>query len=301
MKRKLLTLAGIGILGFVLFSRPSGSVEVAFNQKFIEGQKQEPREISLNLENIDEVFDYIFSHLDSEVFVYPTENYYYFIFKTNGKEYWGNIRLAVGERDLGILNFVYWNLPEVHYKKYSESDGVIIKKINDFRYSVSRGGRKVIFNLNQIDQSPPKIAKLGKNEVFVQKTFDESGFSFFLIFNKSEPVFKFVLNEEARLPDRLIPADGGLLIGERSGFVFFEDTKNNRKVLVGVSEENVSRNNYYDGPFDQLADNYIKGPEFKYYIEAVYPALRGRIDNYGHYLGDKNNRVAITPYDILKK
>lgn len=299
--KKTLSLGVLLLLGSVLLISPDNRVSVAFNQKFIEGQKQELREISLNLENVDEVFDYVFSHLDSEVKVYPTENYYYFIFKDNGKEYWGNIRLAVGERDLGILNFVYWHQPEVHYKKYGASDGVIIKKINDFRYSVNRGGREVVFNLNQIGQEPPKIAKLEKDEVFVQKTFDESGFGFFLIFNKSEPSFKFILNEESKVPDRLILSDGGLLIGERSGFAFSNDVKNSRKILVGVKEENVSRNAYYDGPFDQLADNYIKGTELKGYIEAVYPGLKGKIDNYGHYLDDSEGRVAIAPYDILKK
>lgn len=292
MKRGLLSLVGLGIFGVILFSGPSGDVEVALNQKFIEGQKQELKEVSLNLENVDEVFDYIFAHLDSEVMVYPTENYYYFIFKSNGKEYWGNIRLAVGERDRGILNFVYWNLPEVHYKKYGASDGVVIKKINDFRYSVSRGGREVIFNLNQIEQRPPKLTKLKSDEIFVQRTFDESGVGFFLIFNKTIPSFLFILDEERELPENFL---------ERSGYIFSVDKNNNRKVLTGVIEENVSRNNYYDGPFDQLADNYIKGPEFKNYIEAVYPALKGKIDNYGHYLEDENNRVAITPYDIIKK
>src|SRR3989344_9327397 len=98
-----------GLLTVIISGFGDNQVKVAFHQKFIEGEKQELQEAVLDINNIDQVFAYVFSALDPEGTVYPSENYYYFSFKANSKEYWGNIRLAVEERDLGILNFVYWD------------------------------------------------------------------------------------------------------------------------------------------------------------------------------------------------
>ncbi len=271
-----------------------------------------------NLENkidisasVEEIFTLVFSQLQNEVIVYPTENYYYYSLRANGKDFWGNIRLAVGERDQGILNFAFWefdNFPQrvdddkflVKFKKFSEEDGLLIFQVNPFRYSVTWQGKRVYFNFNQIEQRYPLLAKLNKDEVAVMHTFDESGLKFFLLFDKDKSNFIWILDEEDRLLDDFIVIDDYFLIAKRTQFVFYDDKKLNRKVLVGVYGENMKRNNYFDGPFDQLADNYIKGDFLKKYLELAYPYVKGRINEFGIFMNNDgslaDSRVAITPY-----
>ena len=73
---------------------------------------------------------------------------------------------------------------------------------------------------------------------------------------------------------------------------------NLRKILVGADAYNVLKNNWYDGPFDQLPDNYVNIGEIEIqrYIEAAYPADSGKIDKYGNFLEQEGVRVAIAPY-----
>jgi hypothetical protein len=54
-------------------------------------------------------------------------------------------------------------------------------------------------------------------------------------------------------------------------------------------------NNYFDGPFDQLPDNFIKGEELRDAIIAAEPKLAGKIDRYGISPGGKD-RYLIGPY-----
>jgi hypothetical protein len=54
-------------------------------------------------------------------------------------------------------------------------------------------------------------------------------------------------------------------------------------------------NNYFDGPFDQLPDNFIEGETLREAILAVRPQLKGEIDRFG---GSKDGsiRFMIGPY-----
>jgi hypothetical protein len=81
----------------------------------------------------------------------------------------------------------------------------------------------------------------------------------------------------------------------RSGFAFYQDRRTARKILIGVYAENVALNNYYDGPFDQLPDNFIDGNSLRDAILAVAPRLAGKIGRLGHYR-DRNGRYVIAPY-----
>ena len=54
-------------------------------------------------------------------------------------------------------------------------------------------------------------------------------------------------------------------------------------------------NNYYDGPFDQLPDNFIEGNSLRDAILDVAPYLKGRIDRYGSSF-DGETRYMIAPY-----
>ncbi|TSC89902.1 MAG: hypothetical protein G01um10143_392 [Parcubacteria group bacterium Gr01-1014_3] len=336
MQRKIiigiLVIIGIALL-FWFVSKPAART-VAFHQYFIENRYFAPDPTKLDLENMEAVFQHVFLALDSAVMVYPTENYYYFVLNVSseggsasggdgkpirqaqGKPIWGNLHLGPESRDAGLIDFAYWEFKDqprlasapdlendrsVKYRQFGKADGLVIKKLTGLQYQISYRGKTVLFSMNHLPQTPPKNFPLRPGEVFTQKTFDESGYSFFLIRNMMPPAFSFVLNDEVDLPEPLTPIHKNIWIGKKSGFVFYEDPEDHRKTLIGISQVNASKNNYYDGPFDQLADNYVKGDEFKDAILAVYPLLAGKIDKYGQFLDRAGARLAIAPYQTYEK
>lgn len=264
----------------------------------------------LNLNDSKEVFRYVFSSLNEEITIYPTENYYYFTFPANGKLIWGSLSLSAHSRDQGILGFGYSakidKIEEPKYPviggggTYTASDSVFVKKIDDFNYSVTFNGKNVLFKLNNIGLNPTKNAKLTIDEIFIGPSFDESGLKFFLIFNKSEHHLYWILNEDGFVPESFTSYTNDLVIGDRTRYAFYIDSENNRKILIGVEGFNVLQNNWYDGPFDQMPDNYVYNGqiEVQKYIEASYPDVEGRIDKYGNYTNGEGNRIAIAPYFV---
>ena len=281
------------------------------NQQWVEGFYQEPEDV--NIEEVETVFWHIFSRLPDQVMVYPSENYYYFGLHINGRQFWGNIRLAAGYRDLGELSFAYFEFNEyaspgeskfTRAKIFTSVDGVGIEKVDRFTYEVSYREKNVTFNLHQLSQDPPKLFNLQENEVSIERTFDESGYQFFLLFNEEEDYFFWVLNEEERVPDLLDSIDehSDIYVGRRSGFAFWDDGQG-RKVLASIRQHSVTRNDYYDGPFDQLADNYAEEVKIREYMIKASPGLEGRINEYGYFIFDQYGnkidnplRVAISPY-----
>ena len=69
------------------------------NEEWLEGLGSQ----ALDLEDIDAVFWHVFSKLPDEVLVYPSGNYYYFTMYVDRRQIWGNIRLAAGRRENGVL------------------------------------------------------------------------------------------------------------------------------------------------------------------------------------------------------
>ena len=274
------------------------------NQRLIEGVTAE----EIDLRDVDAVFWCVFSQLPDQVVVYPSENYYYYILYINGRQMWGNIRPAAGYRERGILSFAYFEFAEfttttnrfTRAKLYTEEDGVNIEEVDRFTYVVTYNEKSVTFNLHQLSQEPPRLFSLGENEVFVERTFDESGYQFFLIFNEQKNYFLWVLNEEEVITDILEPIgdEGDIFVGQRSGFAFWEDAAHDgRKILVSIRQHSVSRNDYFDGPFDQLADNYAEEVGISEYMQRAFPSVKGRIDKYGYYTDtDRPLRVAISAY-----
>lgn len=274
-----------------------------FNQNVIEGLTSAP----LDLEDPDAVFAHVFAGLPDEVVVYPSENYYYFVLYAGERQVWGNIRLAAGSREKGELSFGYFEFVEFPLRSgtgingakiFSQADGVQVEEVDAFTYLVRSGGKEVTFHLHQLEQTPPTLFGLGQDEIFVERTFDESGYQFFLLFNERENYFFWVLNEEEPLPDVLEPEAEDLLVGKRSGFAFWVDeAHDNRKVLFAVRKLSVTRNDYHDGPFDQLADNYADVSNVSEYMQRAFPALRDRIDKYGYYTDrERPMRVALSTY-----
>ena len=259
----------------------------------------------VDLEQPASVFATVFAGLPDEVIVYPSKNYYYFILDVQGREIWGNIRLAAGQREEGVPSFGYFEFIEFPTfgsqslsgsRFFSEEDGVLVTERDPLTYTVEFKAKRVIFHLHPLDQTLPDALFLLPDERFVQRTFDESGYEFYLLFNEQDNYFIWVLNEERDVPDVLDAFGEELLIGRRSGFAFWEDSLG-RKVLAGVRLLNVRRNDYYDGPFDQLADNYAEETGVSALMQLAFPALAGRIDQYGYYTDrDPPVRVALSTY-----
>ena len=275
------------------------------NQKLVEGLTTD----AVDLDDVDAVFWHIFSRLPEEVTVYPSENYYYFIMYTGKRQLWGNIRLASGRRDRGVLSFAYFEFRETPYvteprvtrsKFFTDADGLRIEELDPFKWRVTYDKKSVVFNLHKLSQDPPKLFQMGDDESFIMRTFDESGYQFFLIFNDRGNYFNWVLNEEEPVSDNSVPLRDDLIVGRKSGFAFWVDqAHDDRKVLVAIRGESATKNDYYDGPFDQLADNYVEQTNIADYMVRAAPSLAGRIDKYGYFTNrDRPSRVSISPYYV---
>jgi hypothetical protein len=248
------------------------------------------------------VFSYVLGQLPPRVQVYPTENYFYFRFVHNGVPYAGNIRLAAADRDQGKVNFAYneqptdWNRdPSNRHAVLGAGQGVTVEKIGTLTYRVSHAGTSVTFVLNDLSQVKPPAGFLKADERYLGPIFDESGIYFFFIFNARLKIFHFILDETGRVGDEFVPLKGSeaIGIGKRTGFAFYQF--DGRKILVGVDERQSRLNSYFDGPFDQLPENFIEGDALRDAILTVNPSLKGKIDRLGNF-SDGSGRYLINPY-----
>ncbi len=262
------------------------------------------RTTALAIDDTKAVFAFVLSSLPERVTVYPTENYYYFSFYHNSTRYAGNIRLDVMDRDAGKLHFAYFqdftewtNEPDMKYVVFDGSHGVTVEKLDRLIYRVSHGGKSVVFALNDMSKVVPPAHAIGPDEKYLGPVFDESAIRFFLLYNRKLKAFHYILDETVRVADELIPAANTdrILIGRRTGFAYYRDHRLDRKILIGVFEGNSRVNNYFDGPFDQLPDNFIEGEALREAILEVEPSLAGQIDRLG-ISPDGANRYLIGPY-----
>lgn len=274
--------------------------EIQFNQHLVESLSQ-----PFPTDSVEAMFRLVFRQLPDSVFVWPTENYYYFRTFAGGQWWWGNLRFCVLDRDQGHMNFAYYAYVDdpkspdegaFFSKSFSADDGLLLKKVRHLAYSVQYEDKTVLFQLNDLPQTPPAQYALLSGEVFVNRTFDESGLPFFLMYHETEKRFFFVLDEEGHLAQPYAPLNEDLVFDPLRGFVFYMDkTCAKRRILVGVWAQNVRRNNYWDGPFDQLADN-APHPRFKEFLEAAYPYAQGGLDEFGFFKLVTGSRMAVTPY-----
>ena len=265
----------------------------------------------MNLEDTDATFAQVFGSLPDSVKVYPTENYYYFKIFANGGDIWGNIRLDSVDREQGLVSFAYFyvnpNRTNLYYgeepswhKMYSAKDGVSLTKVDPLTYDMGFRGKTVRFHLNNIEQKLPADMKLHPGEELAARLCDESGFQFYLLFNRTNNSMYYVLDESVPAPDRLRPFGKGVLVGQLSEFAFYDEPDMNRRILFGVGERNVERNNYYDGPFDQLADNFVDPAKFQAQLELAYPHFKGKVRGRGDFVDEQGNRrpvrISVSPY-----
>jgi hypothetical protein len=262
------------------------------------------RKTTLDVDDPLAVFAFVFDSLPERVKVYPTENYYYFNFVHSGKSYDGNIRLDASDRDQGKVNFGYsedlkeWlDETPVKFMLLDAGKGVAVEKLEPLVYRVTYRGKSVTFTLNDLSAVKPPPGAIGADETYIGPIFDDSAIRFFLVYNRKLKIFHYILDETVDNAEDLVQSHGTdrLLIGRRSGFAFYRDHKLPRKILVGVFEANIRVNNHYDGPFDQLPDNFIEGETLRNAILEVAPELKGKIDRFGGS-ADGARRYAIDPY-----
>lgn len=294
--------AAAGISGpSAVFAQAGAPPRLMTNQRYIE---EVTRPTELAIDDPMSVFAFIFNSLPDRVKVYPTENYFYFTFIHRGAPYNGNLRLDTSDRDEGKLHFAYsedmaeWrNETPLTYRLLDASQGVSVEKVERFLYRVTYARRSVLFELNDLSQVKPPADALSPDETFVGPIADESGLRFFLVFNTRLKFFLYILDETAGVADAFEtwPRTDRLLIGKRTGYAFYRDHRLPRKILVGVALINSRLNNYFDGPFDQLPDNFIEGEAFRNMLLKVEPSLKGKIDRFGGS-PDGAQRHMIAPY-----
>jgi hypothetical protein len=250
------------------------------------------------------MFAYVLGALPDRVKVYPTENYYYFSFIYGKVRYAGNIRLDAMDRDRGKVHFAFYeDLAEwkdespVTHVALDMAQGVAVEKLDRLLYRISHGGKTVVFALNDLSEVRPPANVLAPDEIYIGPIFDDSAIRFFLIYNTKLKIFHYILDEGVDVADQFLPAAATdrILIGKRTGFAFYRDQRLDRKILIGVFEGNARVNNYLDGPFDQLPDNFIQGDTLRDIILEVDPGLRGKIDRLGGS-ADGAERFLISPY-----
>ncbi len=302
--------AGLLAVGIILiptggfteqYKQPDTAPRIDTNQSYVESVLKRSE---LDLTDTDLVFGHVFAALPDRVKVYPTENYYYFRFVHNGLPYAGNLRLDASDRDKGRINFAYfpastgWRQDDVdHFKIYGSEHGVAVEKIGALSYKVTAGGRSVVFELNDLSDVKPPEGLLNEDERFLGPVFDESGIQMFLVFNERLKLFHYILNETEPVPDELYKSrvSDRIVVGRRTGFAWYKEHYKDRKILIGVHSENITVNNYYDGPFDQLPDNFVKGDEMRDAMVAAGLANEKEIDRFGILPGEEE-RVLVKPY-----
>ncbi len=298
-RRHLLVIAASLLAAKAAFAAETPRLET--NQRYIEELN---RKAEAPLADQKAMLEFVLRALPDRVKVYPTENYFYFSFLSGGVRYAGNIRLDASDRDKGRLHFAYFvdsaaplTEPKVNYAVMDMAQGVKVEKLERFLYRVGIADRSVVFELNDLSGVRPPAGVIAPDERFIGPVFDESGMRFFLVFNARLGLFHYILDETVPVPDLLtrIKATDRIEVATRTGFAFYRDLKRERRILIGVHEDNVYANNYFDGPFDQLPDNFIEGDDLLKAILQVAPNLQGTIDRFGGSF-DGSERFLIAPY-----
>ncbi len=287
-RRPFSAYAAIAVLSALLpCAAAAGQLKLHTDQEMIEELLQ-PND--LDAKSPDAVFAAVFDQLPAKVTVYPTESYYYFTFHLNGIVYAGNIRFDAWDQFDGKVHFAYaneyqyWRKPlDPVYKKMGPADGVQVTQVNKFLYKIIFKDKTVEFSIPDLSNVKPAPGMLREDEVYIGPSWDESGVQFYLIFNKTAKTFLYLLVDTPKMdqyePSSLSPA---VTVGNRTSFVFYKDKLMNRQILMGDFIGHTMLNDYFDGPFDQLPDNYVQGSTLLDAILEVEPGLKNeKVDRYG--------------------
>ena len=307
--RPRLSLAPIALVAGSLIAGSADAVMAAqntlkTNEAYVEEVLRAPE---YDIRSIDEVFDYVFSSLADEVTVYPTENYYYFKFVHGGVPYAGNFRLDIADRDQGTVHFAYFseNNPFVEqeiseHRAYTEQFGVKVEKKGELEYAITAKGRTVLFRLNDLRGVKPAEAQVATGEQYIGPVFDEAGVQMFLMWNPATETFLYVLDESV-VSESFFQSSAStqVKIGRRTHFAWYKDRYRERWILIGVRAAETSLNTFFDGPFDQLPDNFIEGDVLRDALLTLSPEVEGQVDRLGNSL-DLKGRMLVDPYVLYE-
>jgi hypothetical protein len=255
--------------------------------------------LSARFDDPEEVLRQVFEQLPSEAIIYPTEGYYYFHANLEDREVMGNFRFLPAEAS---VSFAYFDVAEpMRYRSLTlpdDSPEFQVGPAGDDAVWIMRAGvRKTLRQSGRFLDARDQIDLL-PNEVYVSGVFDESGVWFSLLFNQQTDYFYYLRNPddpsaEAWTVAASVP-QGRVLIGRRTGFVLVEDAATGRQLLAGVRFDDVRRNTYFDGPFDQVPPDL----QIAEHLRAAYPYVEqgAGIDSHGSFLDRQGVRVAIAPY-----
>ena len=294
------------LLALLTGAAPAAAADSAIrtNEAYIEDVLRKP---SFDIGAIDQVFDHVFATLADEVTVYPTENYYYFKFLHDGVPYAGNFRFDIADRDKGIVHFAYFseNNPFTDqqvsdHRAYSAATGATVTRVDALSYSVTRKGRSVLFRLNDLRAVKPAPDLVGPDETYIGPVFDESGVRMFLLWNAPLKMFLYVLDESLHTESFFTSsASAQIRIGLRTSFAWYRDRYRPRYILAGVRAAETEINSFFDGPFDQLPDNFIEGDVLRDALVAISPEIAGSIDRLGNS-EDLTGRMLVDPYILYE-
>ena len=248
------------------------------------------------------MFSYILSQVPNYAVVYPTEGFYYWnVTHPEVGHLSGNIRLADLEK--ASLTFAYFPVGKSKSALKSqgltltEQDGLRAERIAESTYVLRYQGLEKTFRMPRRTQAA--TGTLLPEERFIGKIFDESGISFDLVYNSKTKSFYEFLDEKNSLREEFVRHTEILVSGKRSKFLYVEDKKTQRKILVAINFFDSRENNYFDGPGDQVP-YWI---DLKEVLHSAYPAtlLGDGIDAHGVYLKrDEWVRIAVSPYTLYK-
>ncbi len=223
---------------------------------------------------------YVLTSLPERVQVYPTENYFYFRFVHNGAVYRRQHparrrRPRPGQGEFRLqrtADRLECRAEEPSRRCSARSRASRWRRPAPLTYRVAHAGKTVIFALNDLSQVKPPPGMLRAGREIPRAGLRRVGIRFFLVFNSRLKVFHYRARRDraGRRPvRRRSRAVEPILIGKRTGFAFYPF--DGRKILVGVNERQSRLNTYFDGPFDQLPENFIEGEALREAILAADP------------------------------
>jgi hypothetical protein len=276
-----------------------GSATVETNENLIIGSRT-----NVDVDDAATVFELVFSALPLRTVVYPSGYNYYFSFVCSRGLIRGNLRLTPELRAEGTIGISYsLGVPgrdKTISVRLGPSQGLYMIGLGRRGWLCYYRWRAAVFLLPHIVSAPPIHAKLLRGETWAASAFDESGLQFHLVFQEQPAHLFWILNQDLPVAEDFDRTATDIAIGLRTRFAFYVDQSNQRWILVGVDRRNAIENTWYDGPFDQLPDGEIEAgrPGFRKYLEAVYPYVRGQIDDYGRYKLLPESEVAVAPWTL---
>lgn len=293
------------IFSTVLVYSQNNNASIKLNQNYIEEIMNTQKKVEVT-KPLD-VFEFVFNFLPEEVTVYPSENYFYYEFINQGVTYQGNIGLFRDTLEKNSINFGYYiksghvfeEIGDIFkYSTLDKKDGVIVQNIDTYKSTITYNNKTVTFNFYKFNLEENNKLKLRPNEILIAPTLDESGIAFYLIYNTYMKRFYWVLNEHSMFNEKLIKYNNDLSFSKRTDFIYLNDIDFDRKVLIGVNYYNIRKNNWFDGPFDQMPDNIICNGNtiLLPYLKEAFPSEANNFDKFGNYLNDEDSRIAISSY-----